>query len=83
MNTNQVLGTFERISNSILSSKTLLQLETAERLLELFRHQKIQPELNEKLNLIFVNKAETLHYFEWKRFRDCDLVRKDSLGEAA
>ena len=73
MNTNQVLDTFERISNSIVSSNSLLQLETAERLLELFRQQNSQPELSEKLNLIFTNKAETLHYFEWKRFRDCGL----------
>ncbi|MCX6311924.1 MAG: hypothetical protein NT084_09865 [Bacteroidetes bacterium] len=73
MESNKVLGIFERISSSILSSNSLLQLETAERLLNLFQQQNIQPELNEKLNIIFVNKAKTLHYFEWKSFRDCGL----------
>lgn len=73
MDNNQVLGIFERIRNTIISSNTLFQLETAERLLELFRQQNNQPELSEKLNFIFSEKAETLHYFEWQRFRDCGL----------
>ncbi len=73
MKPTQVNGIFERISSSILSSESLLQLETSERLLELFRQQHTSPELNEKLNSIFINKAEALHYFEWKRFRDGDL----------
>lgn len=73
MDNHQINGVFERVSNSILSSRSLLQLETSEKLMELFRQQNTYPELTEKLNLIFLNKAEALHYFEWKRFRDCDL----------
>jgi hypothetical protein len=73
METNQVPDVYARISNSILSCNSLLQLQTAERLLELFRRQNIQPELTEKLNLIFVRKAESLHYFDYKRFTDCGL----------
>lgn len=39
--------------------------------MELFRSQQhTYPELNEKLNAVFLSKAEALHYFEWKRFRD-------------
>ena len=67
VNVNQI---FERVSNCILTSNSLLQLETSERLMELFKHQYIQPELNEKLNTIFVTKAEKLHYYEWKNFRE-------------
>lgn len=70
---NQVFGIFERIRKIIISSNSLLQLETSERLLELFQKQNIHPELNEKLKLVFVHKAETLHYFEFKRFPDCGL----------
>jgi hypothetical protein len=73
MENQQIHCIFERVSNSIQSSKSLLQLETSERLLELFRQQHSYPELNEKLSSIFFNKAEALHYFEWKRFRDGDL----------
>lgn len=73
MDNRQINGIFERVSNSILSSESLLQLETSERLMTLFQKQYIYPELTEKLNSIFLNKAEALHYFEWKRFRDRDL----------
>ena len=73
MDNHQINGVFERVSNSILSSESLLQLETSERLMELFRKQYTYPELTEKLNSIFLNKAEALHYFEWKRFRDGNL----------
>jgi hypothetical protein len=73
MDNQQINGIFERISNSIQSSESLLQLETSERLMELFRQQHTYPELHEKLSSIFINKAEALHYFEWKRFRDGDL----------
>jgi hypothetical protein len=67
LNVNQI---FERVSNCIHTSNSLLQLETTERLVELFKHQYIQPELNEKINTIFVDKAEKLHYYEWKSFRE-------------
>jgi hypothetical protein len=71
MESNQVHHTFHWVNNNILSSSSLLQLATAERLMELFRSQQhTYPELNEKLNAVFLSKAEALHYFEWKRFRD-------------
>ncbi|MDQ3109509.1 MAG: hypothetical protein M3R17_06400 [Bacteroidota bacterium] len=73
MDNQQINEVFQLVSNSILSSKSLLQLETSERLMELFRKQYTYPELTEKLNSIFLNKAAALHYFEWKRFRDGDL----------
>ena len=73
METSQINGIFERVSNSIRSSESLLQLETSERFMKLFHKQYSYPELTEKLNSIFLNKAESLHYFEWKRFRDSDL----------
>jgi hypothetical protein len=70
MDKQKIIEVFNRISNSILSSRNLLQLEAAERLVELFKRQDTSPELNEKLELIFIRKAETLHYGEWKKFRD-------------
>ncbi|MFM2016694.1 MAG: hypothetical protein RL007_350 [Bacteroidota bacterium] len=70
MDKQKIIEVFNRISNSILSSRNLLQLEAAERLVELFKRQETSPELNEKLELIFIRKAETLHYTEWKKFRD-------------
>ncbi|MCU0433775.1 MAG: hypothetical protein MUC87_10010 [Bacteroidia bacterium] len=71
MDTPQIPAIAERISNSIRSSITLLQLETTERLLALFcAQQTAYPELNEKLRAEFARKAENLHYFEWKRFRE-------------
>lgn len=70
MDKQKIIEVFNRISNSILSSRNLLQLEAAERLVELFKRQDTSPELNEKLELIFIRKAETLHYKEWKKFRD-------------
>ncbi|HLG03489.1 MAG TPA: hypothetical protein VI731_07825 [Bacteroidia bacterium] len=66
----QIRNAFECVSNSINSSRSLLQLETAERLIGLFRRQSTYPDLSEKLDEIFLSKAEALHYFEWKRFRD-------------
>jgi len=68
MKSHQVDLAFDRINRSISSSRTLLQLETTERLVELFRRQSTFPELNEKLDAIFVAKAESVHYFEWKRY---------------
>ena len=70
MEAQQVNQVFDRVSNCINSSTSLPQLETAERLMDLFRHQHSRPELNEKLNSIFITKAEAFHYFEWKKFRD-------------
>ena len=70
MDKQKIIEVFNRISNSILSSRNLLQLEAAERLVELFKRQDTSPELNEKLELIFIRKAETLHYKEWKKLRD-------------
>lgn len=70
MDSKHVNEVFERICNSIASSRSLLQLETAEKLVELFRRQHAHPELSEKLDAIFISKAGTLHYYEWKKFRD-------------
>ncbi|HEU4717175.1 MAG TPA: hypothetical protein VFU15_05060 [Bacteroidia bacterium] len=65
-----VNGIFARISRCIETSGSLLQMETSERMLQLFRKQNENPELSEKLEMIFRRKAETLHYYEWKLFRD-------------
>jgi hypothetical protein len=70
MKTSSIKTVYDRIYNSIMSSVSLLQLETAERMVELFRKQNTQPELSEKLDAVFVEKAKTLHYFDWKKFRD-------------
>lgn len=70
MDSKNIHEVFERISNCIASSKSILQLETAEKMVELFRRQQSHPELSEKLDVIFMTKAGTLHYFEWKQFRD-------------
>lgn len=70
MKTLAILSVYERVSRSVRSSITLLQLETAERLVELFCRQSGRPELNEKLHTEFKQKATTLHYFDWKHFRD-------------
>lgn len=66
----QIRDAYQWVSNSIASSISLLQLETAERMVSLFRRQNMYPELSEKLDEMFVSKAEALHYFEWKQFRD-------------
>lgn len=71
MDTLQISAIAERICNSIRSSQSLLQLETTERLLDLFCKQQVSfPELNEKLRAEFSRKAQTIHYYEWKRFKE-------------
>jgi predicted DNA-binding protein YlxM (UPF0122 family) len=70
MDTLAVHQVFERLSQNIKNCSNLLQLEATERLLDLFRKQQAHPELHEKLALIFAEKANDLHYFEWKQFRD-------------
>jgi hypothetical protein len=65
-----VVSVYDRVNRSIGSSSTLLQLETAERLVELFCRQSNRPELNEKLRMEFQRRAQLLHYFDWKNFRD-------------
>lgn len=62
---------YERICKSIESANNLLQLRTIERLIELFRHQSVNPELSEKLQTLFLRKAEPFHYFEWKYDQNC------------
>ena len=64
---NEVFGIINR---SILSSRSLLQMESAERMVDLFRKQNVSPELNEKIELIFIREAQKMHYFEWKKFRE-------------
>lgn len=69
MDTEAMNAVFERLSKCIAHSKNLLQLEATERLLELFRKQSAHPELHEKLAFQFAEKANQMHYFEWKSFR--------------
>ncbi|MBI3512148.1 MAG: hypothetical protein HY064_15930 [Bacteroidetes bacterium] len=68
MKTREIIESFDRISRCIRSSRSLPQLATAERIVDLFRKQHSNPELSEKLYYIFIEKANELHYFEWK---DC------------
>lgn len=70
MDKQKINDVYDCINRNILSSRSLLQLESAERLVDLFKRQNTSPELNEKLEMIFIRKAEKLHYFEWKKFRD-------------
>ena len=70
MDKQKINDVYDCVNRNILSSHSLLQLESAERLVDLFKKQNISPELNEKLEMIFLRKAEMMHYFEWKRFRD-------------
>ncbi len=70
MDKQKIIDVYERVNRNILSSISLLQLEAAERMVDLFKRQNTSPELNEKLELIFLKKAESLHYFEWKKFRE-------------
>jgi hypothetical protein len=69
MDKQKINDVYNRVQQNILASHSLLQLESAERLVELFKHQDTSPELSEKLEMIFIRKAETLHYFEWKKFK--------------
>lgn len=58
---------YERLSRMIQTSGNLLQLETTEKLLDLFRVKYAEhPELHEKLQVQFTGKAKAMHYFEWK-----------------
>ncbi|HTL81445.1 MAG TPA: hypothetical protein VL651_07060 [Bacteroidia bacterium] len=61
-----VFEAYERIKRCILSSNSIPQLETAELIVDLFRKQHSNPELNEKLYHVFVDKAKEFHYFDWK-----------------
>jgi hypothetical protein len=70
MDKQKINEVYDTVNRNIVSSISLLQLEAAERMIDLFKRQNTSPELNEKLELIFLKKAETLHYFEWKKFRD-------------
>lgn len=64
---------YERLCRAIESSTNLLQLETTEKMLDLFRNKEQQhPEWHEKLQMLFARKAAHLHYFEWKYFKDFD-----------
>lgn len=71
MDKQRINEVFDTVNRIILSSHSLLQLESAERLVDLFKRQITSPELNEKLEIIFLRKAESLHYFDWKKFREC------------
>ncbi|HTF06434.1 MAG TPA: hypothetical protein VK826_20520 [Bacteroidia bacterium] len=70
MDKQKVNQVYDIINRNIVSSHSLLQLEAAERLVDLFKRQNTSPELSEKLEMNFIRKAETLHYFEWKKFRE-------------
>lgn len=70
MDKQKINEVYDSVNRNILSSRSLLQLEAAERMVDLFKRQNTSPELNEKLELIFLKKAELMHYFEWKRFRE-------------
>lgn len=70
MDKQKINDVYDRVQKNILSSHSLLQLESAEKLVDLFKRQDTSPELSEKLEIVFLRKAETLHYFEWKKFRE-------------
>ncbi len=70
MDKQKITDVYDKVQKNILSSHSLLQLESAEKLVDLFKRQDTSPELNEKLEIVFLRKAETLHYFEWKKFRE-------------
>lgn len=70
MNRYNINEVYECVNRNILSSHSLLQLESAEKLVDLFKRQNTSPELNEKIENIFIRKAEKLHYFEWKKIKD-------------
>ena len=70
MDKQKINEVYDTVNRNILSSHSLLQLETAERMVDLFKRQNTSPELSEKLEMIFLRKAEALHYFEWKKFRE-------------
>lgn len=70
MEQEKIIDIYERVNRNILSSRSLLQLESAEKLVDLFKRQNTSPELNEKIETIFIRKAEKMHYFEWKKIRE-------------
>lgn len=70
MEKQKINEVYDKVQKNILSSHSLLQLESAEKLVDLFKRQDTSPELSEKLEIVFLRKAETLHYFEWKKFRE-------------
>ncbi len=70
MDKQKINDVYDRVQKNILLSQSLLQLESVERLVGFFKRQNTSPELSEKLEMIFIRKAESLHYFEWKKFRE-------------
>jgi hypothetical protein len=70
MDKQKISEVYDCVNRNIVSSHSLLHLESVERLVDLFKRQNTSPELNEKLEMIFLRKAEALHYFEWKKFRE-------------
>lgn len=70
MDKQKINDVYDIVNRNILSSHSLLQLESAERLVDLFKRQNTSPELSEKLEMVFIRHAGKLHYFEWKRFRE-------------
>lgn len=67
MNTTSTEMAYERVQNAISSSLNLLQLSSAERLVNLFRNLHSRPDLIEKLNYQYLLKASELHYEEWNK----------------
>lgn len=70
MDKHKIDQVYECVNRNIMSSHSLLQLESAEKLVDLFKRQNTSPELNEKIENIFIRKAEKMHYFEWKKIRE-------------
>lgn len=70
MDKQKINEVYDVVNRNIVGSHSLLQLESAERMVDLFKRLNTSPELNEKLEMIFLRKAEALHYFEWKKFRE-------------
>ncbi|GAB4144599.1 MAG: hypothetical protein Fur0041_19440 [Bacteroidia bacterium] len=72
MESGHIISVYERVSRSIRSSINLLQLESAERMIALFKQLHHHPELTEKLQYEFLMKASELHYEEWKKIKSAD-----------
>jgi hypothetical protein len=67
MDTMSTEKAYERVQKAIGSSINLLQLASAERMINLFRNMHSRPDLIEKLNYQYLLKASELHFEEWNK----------------
>lgn len=67
---NQSKGVFEWITKTIETCNSLLQLETAERLIENFKKMPHDSKTADRIDWLFKVKALKMDYYRWKSLRE-------------